>query len=251
MMLHDVSQTFDAAIAFDCPAGIVGPIEGRIGTRSTLPHLLSLPAPAGTRNAPDSRVLDIVIALAALVFFAPVMLACALVVAAANDGPMLFRQQRIGRDGVLFTCLKFRTMRTDAEAILDAFLATSAEARAEWQRNHKLQNDPRIIGAGNFLRKTSLDELPQLFNVLRGDMAIVGPRPIVPSEIARYGRHIGAYCAVRPGITGLWQVQGRSATTYRRRVACDVLYSRFKSPLADLRIIAGTVPAVLLGRGAC
>jgi lipopolysaccharide/colanic/teichoic acid biosynthesis glycosyltransferase len=196
-------------------------------------------------------MLDIVIALAALVFFAPVMLAAALAVAASNSGPILFRQQRIGHGGVMFTCFKFRTMRCDAAEVLDALLAACPETRKEWQTNHKLQNDPRIIGAGRFLRKTSLDELPQLFNVLAGDMAIVGPRPIVPSEITCYGRQFRHYCAIRPGITGLWQVRGRSSTTYRRRVACDVMYRRLKSPIADLWIIACTVPAVLLGRGAC
>ncbi|NJC08767.1 sugar transferase [Polymorphobacter fuscus] len=220
------------------------------GSTTTWPAPAPL-APTPAADAPVSRALDIVIAIAALVVFAPIMLICALAVAASNNGPVLFRQQRIGRDGALFSCLKFRTMRTDAAEVLDTLLATCPAAREEWQRNHKLQNDPRIIGAGSFLRKTSLDELPQLFNVLAGDMAIVGPRPIVPAEIARYGRYIGAYCAVRPGITGLWQVQGRSATTYRRRIACDIVYSRAKSPAVDLRIIACTIPAVILGRGAC
>ena len=198
-----------------------------------------------------SRALDIIVALAALVVFAPIMLVAAIAILVTSSGPVLFRQRRIGQNGEFFTCLKFRTMHVDAAEMLDALLANDPAARAEWQRNHKLKNDPRIIGIGNFLRKTSFDELPQLFNVLAGDMAVVGPRPIIPPEIARYGRHFGAYCSVRPGITGLWQVTGRSDTSFRRRVACDIVYARRKSPLVDLRIIMCTVPVVLIGRGAC
>lgn len=203
------------------------------------------------RGGRVSRAMDIVVALAALLVFAPVMLLTAAAIILTNSGPVLFRQQRIGRDGRFFTCIKFRTMHLDASQMLDTLLASSPEARAEWECNHKLKNDPRVIGIGNFLRQTSFDELPQLFHVLAGDMSVVGPRPIVASEIARYGRHFGAYCAVRPGITGLWQVTGRSNTSYRRRVACDRLYARRKSPLVDLRIILCTVPVVVLGHGAC
>ena len=206
-----------------------------------------------TADRPDraARALDIVVALAALVVFAPVMLLAAVAILLTSSGPVLFRQQRIGRNGRFFSCIKFRTMHVDAQQMLDSLLATDPAARAEWHHNHKLRNDPRIIGIGNFLRRTSLDELPQLFNVLAGDMAIVGPRPIIASEIARYGRHFSAYCSVRPGITGLWQVTGRSDTCFRRRVACDQLYARRKSALVDFRIILCTVPVVLLGSGAC
>ncbi len=207
-------------------------------------------APA-RRESGLARAIDIMVALAALVVFAPIMLFGAAAIALTSSGPILFRQQRIGRNGMFFTCLKFRTMHADAGQMLDALLAQSPEARAEWAESHKLRDDPRIIGIGRFLRRTSLDELPQLFNVLAGDMAIVGPRPIISGEIARYGRHIGDYCSVRPGITGLWQVSGRSETSYRRRVACDRLYARRKSVPGDLRIMACTVPVVLLGQGAC
>lgn len=241
-MFQDFTRTFDAAVA-SAPGSAIS-MCARTGWAVPL-------APATVEASPVGRALDIIIALAALVVFAPVILVCAALVMASNNGPVLFRQQRIGRNGALFTCLKLRTMRTDAAEVLDVLLASCPETRSEWQRDHKLRNDPRIIKVGAFLRKTSFDELPQLFNVLAGDMAIVGPRPIVASEIARYGRHIAAYCAVRPGITGLWQVKGRSSTTYRRRVACDVLYSRIKAPIVDLRIIACTIPAVLFGRGAC
>ena len=196
------------------------------------------------------RLLDILVATVALVFFAPLMLFIALAIKLSSRGPVFFKQDRLGRGGRTFSCFKFRTMRIDSEAILDNLLATDPVARAEWDRDQKLRNDPRILTVGGLLRKTSLDELPQLFNVLMGDMSIVGPRPIVASEAVRYRRYITDYFAVRPGITGLWQVSGRNHTTYRRRVACDVVYVRAKSASNDLRIMAMTVPTVLLARGA-
>lgn len=196
------------------------------------------------------RMIDIFVALAMLVLFGPLIVAIALVVRADGVGPILFRQRRVGKDGQLFVCFKFRTMRIDAEEVLAGLLHGSAALREEWARNHKLRNDPRLSRHGSFLRRSSLDELPQLFNVLKGDMSIVGPRPITPAETVRYGRYFGAYCAVRPGLTGLWQVSGRSQTTYRRRIACDMAYARGRSPLYNLQIIFCTVPAVLLSRGA-
>lgn len=196
------------------------------------------------------RLLDIVIAVAALVFFLPLMVMIALAILVTGGGPIFFVQARVGRNGVEFRCFKFRTMSNDAEAILAAVLNSNADAYAEWSRFHKLRDDPRVGRLGAILRKTSLDELPQLFNVLRGDMSVVGPRPIVAKEASRYGRYFVSYCAVRPGITGLWQVSGRNDTTYRRRVACDVVYSRNKSAGNDLKIIFKTVPVVLFARGA-
>lgn len=196
-----------------------------------------------------ARALDIGVALAAVVFFAPLMLVIALVIR-TSGGPVLFRQSRIGRGGTDFTCLKFRTMRVDADAILQQLLDRDPAARTEWSRDHKLREDPRVIRFGSLLRKTSLDELPQFFNVLNGSMSIVGPRPIVAAERLRYGRHFSAYCRVRPGITGLWQISGRNTTTYRRRVACDVAYARSRSARRNLQIIIKTIPAVCLGRGA-
>ena len=199
--------------------------------------------------APD-RILDIVVALAALVFVAPLMFFIGIFVMLSSPGPILFRQERLGRGGRTFSCLKIRTMRIDSDALLDKLLADDSAARAEWDRDRKLRSDPRVFAVGHFLRRTSLDELPQLINVLVGDMSIVGPRPIVAAEAVRYRRYITAYFAVRPGITGLWQVSGRNHTTYRRRVACDVVYVRAKSAGNDLRIMAMTVPTVLLARGA-
>jgi lipopolysaccharide/colanic/teichoic acid biosynthesis glycosyltransferase len=195
------------------------------------------------------RGLDILVSLAALAFLLPLLLAIALTIKARNPGPIFFVQRRIGRDGRYFSCFKFRTMVVDAEARLAKLLASDPQARAEWTLDHKLRRDPRIIPGGELLRKSSLDELPQLFNVLRGEMSIVGPRPIVEAEVARYGRYFTSYCAVRPGLTGLWQISGRNDVSYRRRVACDVAYARRKSLRTDIRVIALTVPAVLLAKG--
>jgi exopolysaccharide production protein ExoY len=196
------------------------------------------------------RALDIAIALVALIIALPLMAAVALAVRVTSPGPVLFAHRRVGLGGRRFPCLKFRTMMIDADAQLKALLDRDATARAEWQRCQKLRRDPRITVIGRFLRRTSLDELPQLFNVLMGHMSLVGPRPIVEGEIARYGRHFAVYCQVRPGVTGLWQVQRDADTSYRRRVAYDVAYARSRSPRLYLVILARTVPAVLTGRGA-
>lgn len=196
-----------------------------------------------------SRLFDAIIASAALIVFGPLMLLIAAAIRLSSNGPVFFSQVRLGEGGRQFRCLKFRTMRIDAEEILAALLADPA-ARAEWDRDYKMRNDPRVTPIGRFLRKTSFDELPQIFNVLVGDMSIVGPRPIVAAEVGRYGGYIRAYYSVRPGITGLWQVSGRNHTSYRRRVACDVTYARSRSATGDLAIIARTIPAVLMARGA-
>ena len=205
----------------------------------------------GGRSDPfELRGLDLVGAIAALIAFGPLMLAICLAIRFSGPGDVLFRHTRMGRDGNLFTCYKFRTMHPDSDKLLEALLTRDAQARDEWSRDQKLRSDPRVTWAGRFLRRTSLDELPQIFNVLLGDMSIVGPRPIVAQEAGRYGRYINDYCSIRPGITGLWQVSGRNSTTYRRRVACDVTYARSKSLATDLMIIARTIPTVLIGRGA-
>ena len=193
--------------------------------------------------------MNIAVALAALIFLLPVMLLVALAIYAQDGGPVLFAHRRIGLNGRHFYCLKFRSMAIDAEARLAALLASDPAARTEWQRDHKLRCDPRVTPLGAFLRKTILDELPQFFNVLRGDMSIVGPRPIVEAEVAKYGRRFRDYCTVKPGITGLWQVSGRNDTSYRTRVALDCVYARHRSFSLDAYIIACTVPAVLARRG--
>lgn len=195
------------------------------------------------------RILEVALSLALLVILAPVLVLIAVAVFAFDPGPVIFAHRRVGRNGATFSCYKFRSMYVGAEQRLEAVLAADPLRRSEWARDQKLTNDPRITGIGALLRVTSLDELPQLINVLKGDMSLVGPRPIVQAEVARYGRFIVAYYSVKPGLTGLWQVTGRSSTTYRRRVATDVLYARSKSVTLDLRILAATVPAVISARG--
>ena len=199
--------------------------------------------------AATMRIFDIVAATGILLLTSPLLLMIGLLVWAMDGGPALFGQPRIGRDGRHFRCLKFRSMCVDADVRLAKLLASDEGARREWQADHKLRVDPRITRIGRFLRSTSLDETPQLINVLRGEMSLVGPRPIVDAEIPRYGRRFSAYCAQRPGITGLWQVSGRNDVSYRRRVALDTAYSARKSLSLDMRILAATLPAVLLRKG--
>ncbi len=195
------------------------------------------------------RLLDIVLASLALLLVAPLMLLLAGLVMLGDGGPAIFAHKRLGQGGKTFKCLKFRSMHVDSDRRLKAILESDPEARAEWAANHKLKDDPRITWLGGFLRKWSLDELPQLFNILAGEMSIVGPRPIVAAEAHFYGRYINEYYKVRPGLTGLWQVSGRSDVSYRRRVVMDVLYTRNRSLWLDVKIIALTVPAILVARG--
>ncbi|PNU06923.1 UDP-phosphate galactose phosphotransferase [Novosphingobium guangzhouense] len=201
----------------------------------------------GTSSA--GRAFDIVIALTAIMIFLPFLVIAAMAIKLSAPGPVLFVQYRVGRDGKLFPCLKFRSMVINAQEVLHDVLASSPEARAEWHRDQKLRNDPRITPIGSLLRKSSLDELPQLFNILAGHMSIVGPRPIIEAEIHRYGARFGAYCSVRPGLTGLWQVSGRNEVSYEARVRLDAFYALRKSTLYDLAICFRTIPAVLASRG--
>lgn len=196
-----------------------------------------------------TRLLDLTIALLALIFFAPLMILVALAVWASGPGPILFRQARIGRGGGSFGCLKFRTMIVNAEEALELAIASCSLAREEWERDQKLRDDPRTTKVGRVLRKLSLDELPQIFNVIAGDMSIVGPRPIVRDEIDRYGTLFEDYCSVKPGITGLWQISGRNDVSYGERVRLDAEYAATKSITTDLVIILKTVPAVIFARG--
>jgi lipopolysaccharide/colanic/teichoic acid biosynthesis glycosyltransferase len=188
-------------------------------------------------------------ALALLIAIAPLMAAIALAIYAQDGGPAFFAHTRVGLGGRRFRCLKFRTMCVDAETRLTQHLAANATARQEWQANHKLRDDPRVTPLGAFLRRSSLDELPQLINVLRGEMSLVGPRPIVEAEIAKYSRRFCRYASVKPGLTGLWQVSGRNDTSYRTRVALDCLYAARRSFAFDVLILLRTVPAVLARQG--
>ncbi|WP_315702012.1 MULTISPECIES: sugar transferase [unclassified Bradyrhizobium] len=197
------------------------------------------------------RVLDVVIALSGIVLLAPLLLLCFVLTIATSPGPALFRHRRVGFGGKTFECLKFRTMAVDASERLRHLLATDPRAAAEWASTRKLRNDPRVTVFGAIMRKSSLDELPQLFNVLKGEMSIVGPRPVTEEELERYASSIGAYLACRPGITGLWQVSGRSSTTYDKRVAYDTFYAQNWSVALDAKIIIVTIPAVLFAENAC
>jgi exopolysaccharide production protein ExoY len=196
------------------------------------------------------RAFDFIAACAAIITLLPLFLACCVLIAVTSPGPILFCHRRLGFGGRDFCCLKFRTMQIDADRRLKEYLAHNAEARQEWKAHHKLKNDPRITPVGQFLRRTSLDELPQLFNVLVGHMSIVGPRPIVEAEVEKYQENFAIYAAGRPGLTGLWQVKGRNTTTYEQRVAYDVEYLRNWSFLRDVRIILVTVAHVIEGTGA-
>ena len=196
------------------------------------------------------RIIERPICVVLLVFFAPLMLGIALAIKLQDGGPVFFGHVRIGQGGRNFRCWKFRSMVIDAEARLQALLQSDPEARISWERDHKLRYDPRVTAFGDFLRRSSLDELPQLFNVLSGEMSLVGPRPIVVGEKARYRHYFKLYCQMRPGITGLWQVSGRSDVSYRRRVALDVAYARARTLSLYFRILFATAPAVLARRGA-
>ena len=194
--------------------------------------------------------LNQLLALLILVLLAPVMGVVAFLIWRRDGAPVLFAHYRVGHDGKLFRCMKFRTMYRDAERMLAELLEKDPAARAEWQSEQKLLRDPRITPIGHFLRRTSLDELPQLFNVVRGDMSLVGPRPITVGELTRYGRVRWHYLSVRPGITGLWQVSGRNNTSYDERVALDRRYVEERTAWMNLQILLKTVKVVVARDGA-
>lgn len=196
------------------------------------------------------RVLDILICAAAMPVALPLSALLAILIRLGSDGNVIYRQERIGRNGKPFLLYKFRTMTADADVRLERYLAANPELAAEWAASQKLKNDPRLTRIGFFLRKYSLDELPQILNILRGDMTLVGPRPIVANETVKYGRYFEEYCEVRPGLTGLWQTSGRNDTTYSQRVAYDHYYITHWSLGLDLWIMAKTIPVALGGRGA-
>jgi exopolysaccharide production protein ExoY len=191
------------------------------------------------------RAIDILLALSGFFLLLPLLIICFVAVVATSPGPALFRHRRVGFNGKPFDCLKFRTMRIDAPELLRQLLDSDPTAAAEWAATFKLQHDPRVTMIGHILRKSSLDELPQLFNVLRGDMSIVGPRPVTQDELVRYASAASAYMACRPGVTGLWQVSGRSKTTYSKRVAYDAHYAQNWSLILDAKILIFTLPALL------
>jgi Undecaprenyl-phosphate galactose phosphotransferase WbaP len=202
------------------------------------------------RNQVFKRFLDVLGASVGTLLISPFLVLLALLVKLDSRGPVVYAQKRVGRNGKHFNVYKFRTMVVNADEMIEKYLQDHPELRAEWERTHKLKNDPRVTRVGQFLRKYSLDELPQLWNVLRGDMGLVGPRPIVDAEIAKYEDSFGLYCLVRPGMTGYWQVSGRSDTSYDRRVQLDSFYIRNWSIWLDIIILMATVRVVFKGSGA-
>jgi exopolysaccharide production protein ExoY len=191
------------------------------------------------------RVIDLVGATGGILLLAPIFLIVAALIRVVIGRQVIFAQPRVGFGGKTFVCFKFRTMPGDADKILNQHLACNLEAALEWRATRKLLNDPRVGCLGKVLRKSSLDELPQLFNVLRGDMSLIGPRPIVPDEAKHYGGHMKAYCAARPGLSGMWQTSGRNCTTYQARIAHDRYYVRKWSLWLDLVLLVKTIPAVM------
>jgi undecaprenyl-phosphate galactose phosphotransferase, wbaP len=201
-------------------------------------------------NRAVKRAFDLVCSILGLIVILPVMVCVAVAIYIDDPGAVVFAHRRIGRNGRTFSCYKFRSMVKDAETRLTQYLAENPEAREEWERDFKLKDDPRITRIGHFLRRTSLDELPQILNVIRGEMSLVGPRPIVQKEIVRYGDFISDYYLVPPGITGLWQVSGRSDTTYDERVQMDSWYVRNWSIWLDFVYLMKTVQVVFKKEGA-
>lgn len=204
------------------------------------------------RHSPLKRCFDIAFSLACFVTGAPAFLLISLLIFLTSPGKIIYSHQRIGRGGIPFRCYKFRSMHSNADERLNEILKTDPIRREEWYKNYKLKDDPRITRLGAFLRKTSLDELPQFWNVLKGDLSVVGPRPVVKDEITRY-YHDKAHkiLSIRPGLTGLWQVSGRSdVSTYQQRIAMDEYYVDNQSFLLDLKLIAKTIPAIIFTKGA-
>jgi Undecaprenyl-phosphate galactose phosphotransferase WbaP len=197
-----------------------------------------------------TRVFDLAVILLAAPYILLFFVIIAILIMLDSNGGPIYGQTRIGRGGRRFKAYKFRTMVRNADQLLQDYLEKSPELRAEWRAMHKLKRDPRVTRIGAFLRKSSLDELPQFWNILVGDMSLVGPRPIVDAEIEKYGESFGLYIQVRPGLTGLWQVSGRSDTTYERRVALDEYYICNRSLKLDLQILWKTVFVVLRKNGA-
>lgn len=201
-------------------------------------------------NRVIKRIFDLVCTIFGSILLSPLLLGLTLLVAVTNRGHVIFAHQRVGKNGKLFPCYKFQTMIPNAQQALEQYLKDNPEARREWEANFKLEHDPRVTRLGAFLRKTSLDELPQLWNVIRGDMSLVGPRPIITAEIERYGDYFREYSMVLPGITGMWQASGRSDVTYEERVAMDTWYVRNWSIWVDLMYLFKTITVVFSRKGA-
>jgi len=192
------------------------------------------------------NLFDYLFSLSFLITFLPLFLIISLLIKLSSRGPIFFQQKRIGKNNIPFKCIKFRTMYPEAQDILENLLMKDSLIKKEFEETHKIKNDPRITTIGKLLRKTSLDELPQFINVLRGEMSIIGPRPIVKEEKKKYGKNLKKVLLIKPGITGLWQVSGRNNLTYKRRVLLDLNYVENYNLLMDLRILLRTFGVIVL-----
>ena len=203
------------------------------------------------KHIPIKRGFDLLFSFMCLLIGAPVFLIIAVLIFLTSPGKVIYSHVRIGRGGKPFRCYKFRTMHSNADEVLKEILATNVQLHQEWEQTYKLQQDPRVTPVGSFLRKTSLDELPQFWNVLKGDLSVVGPRPVVKEEVDKYFS-VKAYkiLSIRPGLTGPWQVSGRNNTSYQTRIQLDEYYVEHHSFFLDMKLIAKTIPAMLSSKGA-
>lgn len=203
------------------------------------------------RHLPIKRTFDILFSLFALTLSLPLLLCIALIIRFSSRGNIFYSHQRIGRGGKLFKCYKFRTMYPDADARLEALLEENPLLKAEWEKARKLKQDPRVLPIGQFLRKSSLDELPQFWNVLKGDLSVVGPRPVVKEELLHFYRDKAPkILSMRPGLTCIWQVSGRNDTSYQKRVQLDEDYIDNHSLFLDIKLICKTIPSMIASKGA-
>jgi Undecaprenyl-phosphate galactose phosphotransferase WbaP len=248
-MVHIVSETFEHVMVMPNLNGVTNSAVVARDLSGTLAVEIkhNLLNPWAQRL---KRALDLSGAVVGGFFICPLLLTIAVVIKLDTPGPVLFGHRRLGASDEHFLCWKFRTMHVDAERMLNECLQRYPNLQAEWEQNHKLRDDPRVTSIGRFLRKTSLDELPQLWNVLRGEMSLAGPRPIVDEEVSKYDKDYELYRRIRPGMSGFWQVGGRSEIDYKIRVAMDAYYVRNWSVWLDIIILARTVKIVLFGHGA-
>jgi exopolysaccharide production protein ExoY len=203
------------------------------------------------KHIPTKRIFDLLFSLVTLIVLSPLYLLIALTIRLTSKGKIIYSHERIGRGGHAFKCLKFRTMYADSEHRLSNLLETYPELKTEWEKNRKLKKDPRITPVGTFLRKTSLDELPQFWNVLKGDLSVVGPRPVVHEEMVNhYGMKAAKILTIRPGITGIWQVSGRNDASYRARIRMDEKYVDHHNIALDIKLILRTIPKIFNTKGA-
>lgn len=207
--------------------------------------------PQNVKHIPLKRIFDLLFSIHIILLFSPLFLLIAIIIKLSSPGKIFYRHQRVGRGGKKFYCLKFRTMYKDADEKLIEILKNDHEKKLEWEQTHKLKIDPRITPIGKFLRKTSLDELPQFWNVIKGDLSVVGPRPVVQEELTKFfGEKAEKILSVRPGITGMWQVSGRNDISYKKRIKLDEIYIDHRTMLLDIKLIAKTIPLVIFSRGA-